>query len=90
MSLCVCVLICFDKRMCLFVCVLIGRRLCVFDWWVDMFGVGVFVSLTVDMFGQKKEGDDVWFGRCRPASHRLVPNTKMKSIIQQESGRNIF
>ncbi len=44
---------------------------------VDVFGVGVFVSLTVDMFGQKKEGDDVWFGRCRPASHRLVPNTKM-------------
>ena len=32
------------------------------------------------MRGQKNEGDDVWFGR---PSASLVPNTKMKSIIQK-------
>ena len=32
------------------------------------------------MFGQKNEGDDVWFGRPHAS---LVPNTKLKSIIQK-------
>ena len=44
--------------------------------------VFVFLCLRVyvSMWGQKNEGDDVWFGR---PSASLVPNTKMKSIIQK-------